>query len=660
MKFESSRAIILNVEDYAYSREATSELLRNAGYSVIEAATGADALKFVGEARPHLVLLDVNLPDISGYEVCKQLKNDPATRLIPVLHISGSFVEGRDKVRGLEGGADGYLIKPVNGTELIATIRSLLRIREAEISVRESEERLRLALEAAEMGAWECNVETGEMTMDQRAHSLLGSSAVVAQLLTDIHPEDRERVDQAIRQAIEAKANTNLEFRTRTDGSAYRWLEASAQVKCDSGDQLTRLTGVVRDITDRKTIEEEREQLLGREREARGEAEAANRARDEFLAIVAHELRSPLNAVLGWAQILLNGKYTQETLTHAIEIIESSARSQQKLIEDLLDSARIVSGKLRLEIQPVDLVSVVETALETVRPAASAKGISLTTAYGGGSAGLTGDPERLQQIVWNLLSNAIKFTPEGGSVSVRLQRAQSKMELTICDTGKGIKRDFLPFVFDRFLQAEGSNTRRHGGLGLGLALVWHLAELHGGTVRVESPGEGLGTTFSVTLPLRGRPSAVAEPEPVSANPGLNLPTALEGLRILMVDDDRDARELVTVILEQHGAVVVPASSAKHALAILEDAANPRPDCLVSDIGMPDHNGYWLIGRVRALSAEEGGTIPAIAVTAFGRAADRIAALTAGFHRHLAKPVDPSELVMVIASLVNRAGVVRNL
>lgn len=645
---------ILNVEDYAISREATSEILRQAGYNVIGASSGAETFKLVEEIQPHLILLDVKLPDMSGYDVCKRLKSQPSTRWIPIVHVSGSYVNEFDRVKGLEGGADGYLVKPVNSAELIATINAFLRIREAEVSVRESEERLRIALDAAQMGAWEFTVSTGDVSMDSRARTIVGEGDSVVELIAKVHPDDRERVESTIADAIRSRGTASLEFRIKTDRGRYRWLEANAQVKTSYGDQIMRLAGVVRDIGERKSIEAEREELLQRERDARSDAEAANRARDEFLTIVAHELRSPLNAVLGWAQILQRGKYSPKTLDHAIEIIESSARSQQKLIEDLLDSARIVSGKLRLEIQAVDLARVVEAALETVRPAADLKRVSLATSYGRGLDRVKGDAERLQQVVWNLLSNAIKFTPEGGSVRVSLERAGDSIRLSVEDSGAGIKPEFIPFIFDRFLQADGAMAKRQSGLGLGLALVRHLVQLHRGTVRAESPGEGLGSTFIVTLPL-GESTASLRAVRINATgiSGLSLRAALDELRILVVDDDDDSRELVKIILEQHGAEVIEVNSALAALAIIEDKSNVVPDCLVSDIGMPDHTGYWLIGKIRERQGDKSAPLPAIALTSFTSPDDRIAALTAGFQKHVAKPLDPSELVMAIASLVGR-------
>jgi len=413
------------------------------------------------------------------------------------------------------------------------------------------------------------------------------------------------------------------------------------------------------DITLRRRAEQEREQLLDKEQKAREEAEAANRAKDEFLATVSHELRAPLNAMLGWAQILRTTRVDDATLAHAIEIIERSARTQSRLIEDLLDTARIVSGKLRLDIQPVDLTSLIENAVEVLRPAAEAKRIEIKVTLNAGREVITGDPDRLQQIVWNLLSNAIKFTPKDGHVEVRLERADPHARITVTDTGRGISPEYLPFIFDRFLQADGSSTRRHTGLGLGLSLVRHLVELHGGTVYAKSPGEGLGASFVIDLPMRAVLPRVSEGEPATfgAASVWGAPS-LEGVWALVVDDEADARELVATLLEQCGASVSAVASAQEALAALSNEQQKRPDIVISDVSMPEVDGYDLIRRIRELPPEEGGRTPAVALTAYGRSIDRIRALSAGFQMHMPKPVEPAELATVVASLTGMASKVR--
>jgi signal transduction histidine kinase/CheY-like chemotaxis protein len=400
-------------------------------------------------------------------------------------------------------------------------------------------------------------------------------------------------------------------------------------------------------------LETERRQMLERERRAHEMAEAVSRDKDEFIAVVSHELRAPLNAILGWARILKIGKYNAKTFEHAVDVIERSARTQQRLIEDLLDTARVIRGKLRLETKPVDLARVIEASADSVHPAAEAKGIDLKLKLKGKNNVITGDEDRLQQVVWNLLSNAVKFTPEGGQVEVQLERADPYLQIIVKDTGRGIGRDFLPYIFDRFQQADLASRRRHSGLGLGLALVRHLVELHGGTVEAESAGEGHGATFRVRLPLPALRQRVDERKQNTREEKTAVSScSLESVRALVVDDDPDARDLVATLLRQYGAQVTTAASAAEAYDCIKSSEpSARPEILVSDIGMPEEDGYSLIESVRRLDTEEGGLIPAVALTAYGRASDRIRALSAGFQTHMPKPVEPAELVMMIYSLI---------
>jgi signal transduction histidine kinase/CheY-like chemotaxis protein len=403
---------------------------------------------------------------------------------------------------------------------------------------------------------------------------------------------------------------------------------------------------------------DERKQLLDSERTARNEAERASAMKDEFLATLSHELRTPLSAILGWAQVLRRQFKDTPALEQGLETIERNARVQAQLIEDLLDMSRITSGKLRLDIQPTEPARFVEAAIDTVAPAADAKGIRIEKVLDPLAGPVSGDPGRLQQVIWNLLSNAIKFTPKDGKVQVILQRVNSHVEISVADTGIGIAREFLPHVFDRFRQADASTTRTFGGLGLGLSIVKHLVELHGGTVRVKSPGENRGTTFTVDLPLmivhRAEPAAEREhPKGPKAVPLEFERTDLSGIKILVVDDEPDARDLLRRVLSDCEAEVITAASAAEALMLV---AERRPDVLVSDIGMPDTDGYELLRRVRLLGAARGGRLPAIALTAFARSEDRTRALRAGFLVHVSKPVEPAELVATVASVVGRSGV----
>jgi PAS domain S-box-containing protein len=403
---------------------------------------------------------------------------------------------------------------------------------------------------------------------------------------------------------------------------------------------------------DRVALAVEHARLYEVEQQARRQAEEANRMKDEFLALVSHELRSPLNAILGYAALMRYGGLDAQKIKHAVEVIEHSGKAQAQLIDDLLDTARIISGKLRLEVGPVDLVSVIEQAIQTIRPAADAKGISLETNLPPEIGQITGDPARLLQVVWNLLTNAVKFTPQGGRVEMRLERIDPHIRITVSDTGKGISPDFLPYVFDRFRQADASSARRYGGLGLGLALVKYLVELHGGTIEAASAGEGQGATFKVTLPVR----AVATPLGETGGEPVAVKTSgeLAGARALVVDDENDARELIETVLTRYGAEVVAVSSAAEAYSLITTTPpQRRPDVIVTDIGMPDEDGYSLIRRVREWEIARGPHIPAVALTAYGRVEDRVRALNAGFQMHVAKPVDPAELAAVIASLIRR-------
>ena len=652
---------IVNVEDYAPSREASTELLRQSGFDVFEAATGAEALQLVAEVKPQLVLLDVKLPDISGHEVCRQLKASDPT--IPVLQVSASLVSGPDKVRGLESGADGYLAKPVEPQELIATINALLRMTEAEAARRETEQRYELLFESSSLPTWLCDLESLDfLAVNQAAVRQYGYSReqFLSMSLRDVLPaEDFAQIENYTSGGPDFVPNAS-EWRHKTKDGRVIDVEVIWQELLYRGRRAALV--MANDISGRKRAEEEREQLLDKEQKARTEAEAANRTKDEFLATVSHELRAPLNAMLGWAQILKSTRVDEKTLKHAIEIIERSARTQSKLIEDLLDTARIVSGKLRLDIQPVDLTSLIENAVDALRPAAEAKEIDIQVKLNAGREVITGDPDRLQQVVSNLLSNAIKFTPKRGRVDAHLERADPHVRLSIADTGKGISPEYLPFIFDRFLQADSSSsTRRSTGLGLGLSLVRHLVELHGGTVFAKSPGEGLGATFTINLPMRAvLPQASEGEPPVFGGVGVLGAPSLDGVWVLVVDDETDARELVATLLQQCGAKVTPVGSADDALnVVMLGESGRRPDVVVSDVSMPEVDGYELMRRVRELPPESGGRIPAVALTAYGRSIDRIRALSAGFQMHMPKPVEPAELATVVASLTGLASKTRS-
>ncbi len=428
-------------------------------------------------------------------------------------------------------------------------------------------------------------------------------------------------------------------------------IEASASQAEQAEQHVEQLSKYIGEI---KQAQEERDRLLLLEQEARAEAEHASRIKDEFLATLSHELRTPLTPILGWAELLQTDRLQGPMVAETAKIIERSAQTQKRLIDDLLDVSRIITGKLRLDTTQVDLSSVIEAAIDVVRPAADAKNISIFFSHDAGVQYVLGDAARLQQVVWNLLSNAVKFTPEAGRVEVRLERVASHIRVTVSDTGKGINTQFLPHIFERFCQADGTTTRKYGGLGLGLAIVRHLLELHGGKVHAESPGEGRGSTFTFNLPMmavRIEPKGLGQFHRGAGTATLSrqLPT-LEGLRVLVVDDETDAREMVNATLTQSGAEVRESSSVAEALEVIEEW---HPDVLMSDIGMPDDDGYALIRKVRSLSQERGGGTPAAALTAYAREEDRKLALAAGFHVHLSKPVGRGDLINAVAGLAGR-------
>ncbi|GAP94821.1 PAS domain-containing hybrid sensor histidine kinase/response regulator [Leptolyngbya sp. NIES-2104] len=458
---------------------------------------------------------------------------------------------------------------------------------------------------------------------------------------------DRAILDR-IRTALKQWQSVEVEvLNYRKDGSEF-WAELSIVPIANETGWYTHWIAIQREISDRKQAETERAELLAREQSARSDAERANRLKDEFLATLSHELRTPLNAIIGFSQMLRLRKLSETESMQLIETIERNARSQAQLIEDLLDVSRIITGKLQLELQPVELVPVIEAAIDTVRPTAQAKSIQLQAVLDPTTGAALGDATRLQQIVWNLLSNAVKFTPKHGRVQVRLERVRSHLEIIVTDSGKGISAEYLPYIFERFHQADSSTTRTYGGLGLGLAIVRHLVELHGGSVRAASLGEGQGATFTVQLPLPAvqMPQANQSPSIMQINQIVDNPSALQGLQILVVDDEADARQLLTMLLTGCGAIVQTAASATEALQML---SVDQPDVLVSDIGMAEQDGYQLLQQVRA----QGYRLPAIALTAYARSEDRIKALTAGFQMHVPKPVELAELVMVIRYVTGR-------
>jgi PAS domain S-box-containing protein len=595
-------------------------------------------------------------------------------------HVRGDYRWLRCRDTVFERAADG------TATKIIGTAQDVTDRKATEDALRESEDRLRLALASAELGIWDWNLSAQELTWDTRCKAMFGLSAdapITYEVhLAAIHPDDRNYVYESGLQALNPQNGAfNAEYRAiGIEDGVERWIAAKGKVIFDNLDVPARFVGTVLNVTEKKRIEAEREQLLRREQAAREEAERANRLKDEFLAVLSHELRSPLNPILGWTRLLQNGSLDATHQQQALATIERNAKLQSQLIEDLLDISRIMQGKLTLTAAPVNLFFVISAAVETVRLAAEAKAIQLTLNLDSAIAPVSGDGARLQQVLWNLLTNAVKFTPQGGQVEVTLELMRSDgdegmrsngdeanrplsplipqsdfAQITVRDTGKGIAAEFLPHVFDYFRQEDGSTTRKFGGLGLGLAIARQIVEMHGGTIEVESQGEGAGSTFIVRLPLprraeqrgvEGDADRASQRMTDASLAASALP--LRGLQILVVDDEPDARDFQAFLLEQSGATVIAAASGLEALQALDRGV---PDLLVSDVGMPDMDGYMLMQQVRSRSSSQGGELPAIALTAYARDLDRQRALQAGFTAHITKPVDPDGLVEAIVDLL---------
>lgn len=649
-------ALILNVDDNAVGRYGKTRTLEQAGFDVIEAATGGQALELVTARAPQLVLLDIQLPDLSGLEVCRRIKGNPQTKRIPVLHISATYDAHNGESMSAESGADIFLAEPIEPHELITVVRTLLRLRTMEIGLAESEERMRLATEGAGIATWDIDLHTGAAYWNRELYLMLGyppsGPAHWEMWRARVHPDDVEAVMQAM-DAARHGVLFNREHRVlRADTGEERWLAPYGRVHQDEHGGLMRFLGIVIDITERKQVEAERERLLQLEHAARAEAEKAARLKDEFLATLSHELRSPMSAILGWLFLLRTGRLKESEQSRALDTIERNAQLQNQLINDLLDVSRIITGKLQLNAQPLLLEQVIEEAVNSIRLAAASKNIPVGTDVE--SVGpIQGDPDRLQQVFVNVLSNAVKFTPVGGHVELRARRVGDYYRVTVTDNGEGIAPELLPHLFERFTQADGSTTRRHGGLGLGLAIVRHLVELHGGRVEAASEGAGKGATFSVMLPLAAQwRLGNYTPGTVTSAVSPNLARRLADVSILVVDDEPGAAQLMTQVLKSEGAVVKTASDARTASALFTAW---QPDVLVLDIGMPGEDGYSLVRRLRSALEPGSRPIPAVAVTGYASSADRDRALAAGFDAHLTKPFDVDELLDVLERLLRRAG-----
>ncbi|MEP1075212.1 PAS domain S-box protein [Leptolyngbya sp. PL-A3] len=564
----------------------------------------------------------------TSYRICRK---DGTTRWIEV---NGQF----------EYAADGSPLR------FIGVNADITERKHAEATILQREAQLRQLADAMPQQVWITDAGGNTHYVNQQWTTYTGLTLEQAQnihyVAQVIHPDDFKITSELWSTALATGMPYQAEFRLKHQAdNTYRWFLSRAIAVRDEQGQIVRWFGTSTDIEEFRRAQAEREQLLAREQAARAEADRVNRIKDEFLAVLSHELRSPLNPILGWSTLLLGNTLDEAKTTQALITIQRNAKLQSELIEDLLDVSRILRGKLSLNVAVVNLVSIIQAAMETVRLAAEAKSIHVEARLAPDVCLVSGDATRLQQVIWNLLSNAVKFTPNGGRVTIQLERLDSHAQISVSDTGQGIEPGFLPYVFDHFRQANAATTRQFGGLGLGLAIVRHLAELHGGTVGVESLGVGMGATFTVRLPLM--------PTHISAyqhSRSSESSCELNGIQVLIVDDEPDSREFVAFVLGQAGALVMTAATADEALITLMQS---KPDVLLSDIGMPDTDGYMLMQQVRALSPAQGGQVPAIALTAYAGDFNQQQALQAGFQQHVSKPVEPEVLVRAIANVLGQ-------
>src|SRR6267378_1048238 len=630
------RARILMVDDHQPNLLALEAILGPLGEELVGVTSGEDALRQLLEGEFALILMDVQMPGMDGIETAAVIKQRERNRSTPIIFLTAIAKDPSFIFKGYSQGAVDYLLKPFDPEilrtkvsvfvdlwrrgELIKRQAAMLRAQELRELERRSEVRFRGLTDSMPQCVWAARRD-GEIHYCNRVWREYAGPDAGLSFFAGVPPDELPAVQVAWTAAIRGGRGLEREQRLRRHDGELRWHLCRVVPERDEYGAIVGWIATATDIDHQKRVEEAPAALLLREQEARAQLEEANRSKDEFLATVSHELRTPLNAILGWTRMLRTGVlHGEEKLQRALETIERNARAQTQLVEDILDVSRIIAGELRDE-----------------------------------ASDFHGDPDRLQQVVWNLLANAIKFTPGKGRVFVELLRSNGDAEIAVSDTGIGIQRDFLPHVFDRFRQADSSSTRMQGGLGLGLAIVRHLVEVHGGTVEAESEGEGKGARFTVHLPVRQvqpqpQETAALSEDGIRPDPPAPIgPTALAGIRVLVVDDDEDARELVRVMLGNYGAEVIQAASADEALELI---SRQPPDVLVSDIGLPNEDGYALLRRLRGLP--QTARLPALALTAYASSADHRRALEAGFQRHVSKPVEPVELARVVASLVAEA------
>ncbi|CAB3783107.1 ATP-binding response regulator [Pararobbsia alpina] len=645
---------VLLIDDDEGLLKLAGRALQRCGHYVTAAATIAQARAAIAEAAPDVMVVDYQLDGHeTGLEFLRSLRSQGIN--VPAVLATGFADEAR-VIEALRAGVGDVVPKtpdyfdflPEAIDRVLAQVRLQRELAEAE-RVREREQHYRLLAEAIPQLVWTTEPDGTIDYVSKQFVDYTGRPEIEAlghgwgRWL--LHPDDFDGTMRNWLNAVATRDEYECQHRLRGADGEFRWFHSRARALRDQAGRIRKWFGTSTDIDAQRRVAEQREGLLNAERAARSEAERAARVKDEFVATLSHELRTPLNAIVGWAQFLLRDASDPERVRKGLEVIDRNARLQAQMVDDLLDLSRIISGKLRLDIQQVNLHQVIDDVISSLQPAADAKEIVVTTELGE-TGMIQGDPSRLQQVMWNLLSNAIKFTDRQGSVTVKLFEHQGSVEIAVKDTGLGISPEFMPHVFERFRQADASTTRQFGGLGLGLSIAKQLTELHGGLISVDSEGQGRGATFHVVLPVARSARAVvpaADPEPDD-------PSKLAGLRILVIEDEDDARDLTRQILEASGAQVWVASNTFEALTAFD---RERPDVIVSDLDMPGQDGYELIRQVRIRDAVLGGLTPAAALSAQARSEDRKRALMAGFQSHLAKPVDPLELLSVVAGLAGR-------
>jgi PAS domain S-box-containing protein len=622
---------ILVVDDNPASLYATVRILKAGGFEVIEAGTGMGALAAAEHEDIGLIILDINLPDIDGLEVCRRLRARSHTAYLPIIHLSATYVTNNDMTQGLSAGGDSYLTHPVDPPVLIATVRALLFARLADIMKRTTDARFRTIFELASSGIALLDPDLVYRDVNPEFCRLAARARkeIIGKTCADLLPPGHEDLCRKLHEVLRDGGRwEGMMPVARPDGSVA---EVEWRIVAENGNGVR--IAIATNVT-------ERERMLESERAARTEAERSNRLKDEFLATLSHELRNPLNAMLGWASVLRRKNVTPAMIEQGLDAIERNSRVQSHLIEDLLDFAGIRFGKMRLDVDVIPPARAVEAATEVVSTQAQNRGVTIHLHVGDRDAHVMADESRLQQVVWNLLTNAIKFTPAGGRIDVHAHVVDGQYEISVTDTGRGISAEFLPQIFERFSQQESGKGKSFAGLGIGLTIVKHLVDIQHGTIDVYSEGFGKGATFRVRLPLTDERPSEAPTDQSSR---------LRRTRALVVEDDPDARALIVRILTDAGAQVVDAPNAESAMSQIRVAV---PDVLVSDIGMAQLDGYQLLRQLRS-TGYDAERLPAIALTAFSRTQDRADALAAGFQAHLAKPVKAEALVSAVASLTRR-------